>query len=108
MNSINQKQSLKNVGFIDWITQYESFVIFGGFGLAIMCAIILTGIFQAGDSLRPNILYNALGALLMAGLFIYLIFKFMGEQINIMGKTLDLGMVVYIAIVLFVIFVFGN
>ena len=108
MNTTIQKQSLKQTGFIDWITQYESLVIFGGFGAAILAAIILTGVFQAGDSLRPNLLYNAFGAILMAGLFIYLILKFMGTRVMILGKTLDFGMIIYIAIVLFVIFVFGN
>lgn len=109
MTNLNQQNSkTAALGFIDWITQYESFVIFGGFGAAILVAIILTGVFQAGDSLRPNLLYNALGAILMGGLFIYLILRFMGSQVTIMGKTLDFGMVIYIAIVLFVIFVFGN
>ena len=94
--------------FLDWITQYESLVIFGGFGVAILITIILTGIFQAGPSIRDNLLYNAMGALAMAGLFIYLIITFMGSQIIIFGQSFDVGMFVYIAIVLFVMFVLGN
>ena len=94
--------------FINWITQYESLVIFGGFGIVILITIILTGIFQAGPVVRDNVLYNAFGALAMAGAFIYLIFSFMGSQIIILGQPIDIGMIIYLSIVLFVIFVLGN
>ena len=94
--------------FLDWVTQYESLVIFGGFFLVIMATIVLAGIFQASDPYRPNLLYNAFGALIMGGAFIYVIFSFMGQQVIILGKTIDVGMVIYISIVLFVMFVLGN
>ena len=64
--------------------------------------------FQAGDPYRSNVLYNAFGALMMAAGFIYLIFSFMGQQIIIYGKPIDIGMIVYISIILFVMFVLGN
>jgi hypothetical protein len=102
------KTSNKQGSFIDWITQYESLVVFGGFGIAIMAAIILNGMFQAGPTIRTNLLYNAMGAFAMAIGFIYLIFRFMGSNVVIMGKTVDMGMIVYIAIVLFIMFVLGN
>lgn len=94
--------------FIESITQYESIFIFGSFGCAIVLIIILTGIFQAGPVVRDNVLYNAVGAICMAFGFIYIIFTFMGKQIIILGEQIDIGMVIYIAIVLFVMFVFGN
>lgn len=103
-----QKTSNKEGSFIDWITNYESLVVFGGFGIAVMVAIILNGMFQAGPMVRTNLLYNAVGALALAIGFIYLIFSFMGSTVVIMGKTIDVGMIVYVAIVLFVIFVLGN
>jgi len=106
-NSKTLKPSNK-ASFLDWITQYESLVIFGGFGAAILVTIILTGIFQAGPSERTNLLYNAMGAFAMAGLFIYIIITFMGSQIIVFGQSFDVGMFVYIAIVLFVMFVLGN
>ncbi len=103
-----KKVSGSRGSFLDWITQYESLVIFGGFFAVIMGTIVLAGIFQASDTYRPNVLYNAFGAFLMGGVFIYIIFTFMGEQIDILGKRIDVGMIIYISIVLFVIFVFGN
>ena len=114
MNTVaSYKPPPKNVSgsagsFFNWITQYESLVIFGGFGIVILITVILTGIFQAGPVVRDNLLYNTFGAFIMAGAFIYIIFSFMGSHIVILGKPLDVGMVIYIAIVLFVIFVFGN
>ena len=107
-NNTIAKKSAGDMSFITWITQYESLVVFGGFGIAIMAAIIFTGIFQSGPPLRSNVLYNALGAFALAAAFIYTIFKFMGSNVVILGKTIDTGMIIYVAIVVFVIFVMGN
>ena len=107
-NNVSLKKSQQNMSLIDWITQYDSLVIFGGFGLAIMGIILFTGIFQAGPVVRKNVLYNALGAMVMAIGFIYIIFKFMGNQVIILGEQVDIGMIIYVAIVLFVMFVLGN
>ena len=107
-NSTITKKSGDNGSFISWITGYETLVVLLGFGSAIMAAIILTGIFQSGPPLRSNVLYNAFGAFVLAAAFIYMIFKFMGSNVVIFGKTIDTGMIVYVAIVLFVIFVMGN
>jgi len=107
--TLNTKNKSKSgSSFLDWVTQYESLVIFGGFGFVILITIILAGIFQAGPSNRDNLLYNAFGALMMAFAFIYLIFSFMGQQIIILGKSVDIGMIVYVSIVLFIMFVLGN
>ena len=107
-NNVSLKKSQQNMSLIDWITQYDSLVVFGGFGLAIMGIILFTGIFQAGPVVRKNVLYNALGAMVMAIGFIYIIFNTMGSQIIILGTPVDAGMIVYVAIILFVMFVFGN
>ena len=104
--SINKKQ--QSLSFLSWIAQYESLVVFGSFGCAIMVVIVLTGMFQAGPVIRTNMLYNTFGSLCMAFLFIYVVFKFMGQRITILGTEVDMGMVIYIAIILFVMFVLGN
>jgi hypothetical protein len=112
MTSINTRitksSSSSKGGFIDWITNYESVVIFGGFIGVFAITIIFTGIFQAGDVVRSNLLYNSIGAFMMSFAFIYTIFNFMGSQIIIFGKTIDVGMIIYVSIILFVMFVFGN
>ena len=114
MNTLNTYKpppkivSKSSGSLINWITQYESLVVFGGFAVVILMVIIITAIFQAGPVVRENVLYNAIGALFMSFLFIYIIFAFMGSQIIILGKPIDVGMIIYISIVLFVIFVFGN
>jgi hypothetical protein len=112
MNTINTRitktPSGSKGGFLNFITNYESLVIFGGFGFVFMITIIFTGVFQAGDVIRTNVLYNAFGALMMAFAFIYIIFNTMGSQLIILGTTIDAGMVIYVSIILFVMFVFGN
>jgi hypothetical protein len=95
-------------GLISWITQYDSLVIFSMFSIAIITTIIFTGIFHAGPVVRTNLLFNAIGGIILAIVFIWLIFRFMGSNIVIFGKSFDVGMVVYIFIVCFVIFVLGN
>ena len=106
--SIRHSSHTKGKSFMDRILEYESVVIFGGFGCAILGIIVLTGIFQSGPTQRDSVLFNAAGAMFMALGFIYLIFKYMGNQVVILGNQIDIGMVIYIAIVLFVIFVLGN
>ena len=69
----NITKSHKTGSFIDWITQYESLVVFSIFGVSVMATIILNGLFQAGPMIRNNLLYNAFGALILAGGFIYVI-----------------------------------
>ncbi len=104
--TITKPQSDK--GFISLITQYDSLVIFGGFGIAVLGIIILTGLFHAGPIVRVNLLFNAAGGFIMSFGFIWIILKFMGAKIVIMGKSFDLGMMVYIFIVCFVMFILGN
>jgi hypothetical protein len=95
-------------GLIAWITQYDSLVIFGAFGALIVLTVLYTGLFQAGDIVRTNVLFNAAMAVLMSFAFIWVIFHFMGAKLFIFGKGFDIGMIIYIAIVLFVMFVLGN
>ena len=96
------------MSMIEWLMQYESVVVFGGFGCAVILVIILTGIFQAGPIVRNNVLYNSIGAICMALGFIYVILTFMGRQVIMFGTPIDIGMILYVAIVLFVMFVLGN
>jgi hypothetical protein len=95
-------------GLINWITQYDSLVVFGGFGILIVLTILYTGLFQAGPIVRTNVLFNAALAILVSVLFIWTIFHFMGAKLNILGKSFDMGMIIYVFIVAFVIFVMGN
>ena len=104
----NSKSKGNNKSFLDSLLENESIVIFGGLGVSILLTIILTGMFQTGPAQREYVLFNSLGALLMGVGFIYLIITFMGAKVNILGATFDVGMFIYIIIVLFVMFVLGN
>ncbi len=95
-------------GLISWITQYDSLVIFGGFIILILATIILTGLFHAGPIIRTNLLFNAVGGLVMGFAFIWIILRFMGARIIILGRPFDVGMVVYIFVICFIMFILGN
>lgn len=95
-------------GLIDWITQYDSLVIFGGFFGIIFLTVLYTGLFQAGSIIRKNVLFNGALAILMAFAFIWVIFHFMGAKISVFGKSFDIGMLIYISVVFFVMFILGN
>jgi hypothetical protein len=105
-NDSKPKSTISSV--VDFITQYDSLVVFGGLGVSVLAVIIITGIFQAGPVIRSNILYNAFGAILMGAMFIYIIFTFMGAKLNLFGKKIDIGMIIYIGIVFFIMFILGN
>lgn len=104
--SINTS-TLKQYTFWDAISGYEALFLFSLLGITIVIGIVLTSIFEAGSIVRSDLLFNAAGAIGMAVLFVYLIFKFLGEQIRLFGVKIDIGLVIYIMIVLFVIFVLG-
>lgn len=70
--------------------------------------VILTAFFQSGPTIRRNLFFNSAGALGMGFLFIYIIFKFMGSKISLFGVKIDMGLTIYMLIVLFVIFVLGG
>lgn len=107
-NTTSKKTGSASGWFMALISQFDSLVIFGGFIVAILGTIILAGLFQAGDAVRTNLFFNAAGAIAMAFGFIYIIFKFIGEKLVIFGYPLDVGMVIYIAIIIFVMLIFGN
>ncbi len=108
-NTVSSSKSKNNSkSLIDSILEYESIVVFGGLVCAIIGTIILTGFFQAGPSQRASVVFNAAGALFMGAGFIYIIITFMGSELDIYGKKVDIGMIIYLAIVLFVMFVLGG
>jgi hypothetical protein len=77
--------------------------------LGIMFAgIVLTAFFQSGPTVRNNLFFNSAGAIGMGFMFIYIIFKFMGSKISLFGVKIDMGLTIYMLIVLFVIFVLGG
>lgn len=110
MSSVNpiSNSSKSPNKIIDFISNYETLVVFGGFGFVVVLTIVFTGIFQSGPTVRDNVLYNAFGALLLASIFVYVIYRFIGNKVTILGSSFDFGMLIYAAIVLFIMFVLGN
>ena len=55
-----------------------------------------------------NIIFNIVSAVILAVAFIYIAFKFMGASITVFGTKIDLGAIIYVFIVIFIIFVLGG
>jgi hypothetical protein len=103
-----QSQSINTGGFWDIISNNEGVFMFIILIVTILVGIILTGLFQSGPTIRNNLLFNAAGAIGMAIFFIFIIFRFLGARIVLLGVTVDIGLIIYILIVCFVIFVLGG
>jgi len=111
VQSINSKKKLSTDNgnsFWDIMSNNESIFLFTILIIIIFGGIILSALFQSGPTIRNNLLFNAAGALGMAVLFIFIIFKFLGAKIRLLGVSVDIGLIIYILIVCFVIFVFGG
>jgi hypothetical protein len=102
------RKSDKDNSFINYISNYESLVVFGSIILIILIVIIFTGLFVAGPVVRDNLFYNIGIMILLAFLFVYIIFKFMDYKIVFLGKSFDFGAIVYLFIIVFVVFVLAN
>ena len=57
VNNISKKSH--SGSFLDWITQYDSLVIFSIGFIAVIATIIVAGLFHSGDIVRNNLLFNA-------------------------------------------------
>ena len=95
-------------GFWDIISNNEGLFMFVLLIGTVIGAIILSGLFISGPTVRDNLLFNAAGAIGMGILFVYIIFKFLGAKIRLLGVTVDVGLTIYVLIVCFVIFVLGG
>ena len=76
--------------------------------LAIYTVIVLNGLFQQSSNVRDNIIFSDLNSFLLGFLFIYVILKFMGEKMTVLGKEIDVGLILYLGITIFVLFILGG
>jgi len=76
--------------------------------IIIIIALVAQTIYVNSADVRNNILFNSVGAIIVAIGFIILVFKFMGEYVTILGTQIDMGLILYIFIAIFVIFVLGG
>jgi hypothetical protein len=94
--------------FINMLFKYDGFIVFGGMGMVILAAILITVLYEEVDNMRHNILFNNALAVCMGIFFIYLVFTFMGQNITIFQVKIDFGLILFLMLGIIIIFVFGD
>ena len=77
------------------------------FGLIFGAVLLMTALDQRVPPFRRQLVSNSMGIILSLA-FIYIIFKFMGQSVTILGKTFDFGMIIYILIIVMCVVVFSG
>ena len=99
-------------GFSDDIASFFSehsfLTIVFGFIIMVLFAVFISAKYDNVGSTRQNVVFSNINMIMMGFLFVYIIIKFAGEKINFFGKSFDMGLFLYIAIVFFIAFVFGG
>lgn len=101
-SSLGIKSLMKNLFLNDYL------VVFGGFAIVILGAILITIFYDQTDSMRGNVLFNNILAVCMGIFFIYLVFTFMGQYITILQVRIDFGLILFLSLGVFIIFVLGD
>ena len=107
-NSSNIRGGSGIKAFINSLLEYDAFIVFGGFGMVILTAIMISVLYEEADNMRHNVLFNNAMAILMGFLFIYLIFTFMGQNITIFQVKIDLGLLLFLTLGIVIVFVLGD
>ena len=104
--SVSNNSNFKSV--INTLLKYDSFIAFGGIGVVILSAIMISVLYEQVDNMRSNVMFNNALAIGMGIFFIYLVFTFMGQNITIFQIKIDFGLILFLMLGLLIIFVFGG
>lgn len=107
INNAKIKFKSNEIGFFDFILKNEFLLIAIGFIAMIIASVVVAGLYQNVPEERQFVAFNQFNMILLALGFVFLILKFMNEKIDLFGKTFDMGMLLYIAVVMFVMFILG-
>ena len=107
LNPINNVGIKTNSGgLIDYILRNEFLVISLGFIFMIAISVIVSALYQKEPDKRDSLVFRQVFTIILALMFVYIILSFMGETIVIFGETINMGLLLYIAICLFIMFIF--
>ena len=94
--------------FTNFFDGKEVLLVFTMLGFLVIFAIIISGLYQNVSTERENVLFTQFNTILIAIIFVYIVLKFMGEKMTVLGKEFDIGLLLYISVVIFIIFVLGG
>ena len=95
--------------FLDFILKNDFLFMAIAFFDMIMVAVIIAGLYDRQPTEdRSEIAFTQFNLILLSLGFVYVIVTFMNEKIDLFGKTFDMGMILYVAIVMFIMFILGG
>jgi hypothetical protein len=103
----NNVKMNNNGGIFDYILKNEFLLLVFGFIAMVGVAVVVAVLYEKQPEDRESVAFTQFNLILLGLGFIYIIITFMGQTINILGKTFDMGMILYIAIVMFIMFMLG-
>lgn len=108
--AMNNKISKNNNsgGIFDFFLRNEMLLIGMVFFAMIIACVIVAGMYQNVPEERQNVAFNQFNLILLSLVFVYVIMTFMGQNIEIFDKTFDMGMILYVSIVMFIMFILGG
>lgn len=95
-------------GIFDFLLRNEMLLIGIAFFAMIIVSVIVAGMYKNAPEERQNVAFNQFNLILLSLVFVYIIMTFMGQTIDIFGETFDMGMILYVAIVMFIMFILGG
>lgn len=106
INNISMRNSNKG-GLFDFILQNEFLLLIIGFIILVGIAVVIAVLYEKQPEDRDNLAFTQFNLLLLGMCFVYIIITFMGQEIDFLGKKFDMGMLLYLAIVVFIMFMLG-
>ena len=109
-NMVNNKigKNSNSGGIINFFLKNEMLLIGTAFFAMILVSVIVAGMYQNVEEERQNVAFNQFNLIPLSMVFIYVIMTFMGQTIDLFGETFDMGMLLYVAIVMFIMFILGG
>jgi hypothetical protein len=104
---INSMKNSNNDGLFDFILKNEFLLLVIGFIILVGIAVVVAVLYEKQPEDRENLAFTQFNLLLLGMCFVYIIITFMGQEIDFLGKTFDMGMLLYLAIVVFIMFMLG-
>jgi hypothetical protein len=83
-------------------------VIIGGIFILFGALIVVNGLFQQSDNFRNNSVFSDINSIIIGVGFVYLVLKFVGEKVNILGRDIEVGLILYIFVALFILLILGG
>lgn len=107
-NSVKiNKSSSNGSGFFDFILRNEFLLLVIGFIFLIGVAVVVAVLYERQPEDRESVAFTQFNLIILGMCFVYVIITFMGQDITFLGKTFDMGMLLYLAIVIFIMFMLG-